>query len=184
MDDANKQGDAATAITFGSIRKMQLPSGWIDVSDSLRSSGARNVHRFEPLLSDGASLTFILDHCPITAQTRQALGQVLTSEPHQLNNDELAGLVGVIDELSKPDQFKMEDVCTLDWNGRRCVGLSGSSTETDARSMLFYFLSGDDMSRREQVSFTAPSALFSEYKQVVMSCFKTIQWDAGYLPRP
>lgn len=164
-------------IEYGQIKRMLLPSDWVEGERIERAVGNSSMREFNPSDNQHVRLFLFYRGHDLGKQAAELFRSALLTGDHELSRAEINALESVIGEKADSADFSITDARTVSLNGRRVLVVEGYYHPLKEES-LSIFIRADWSGRLvQEIIFQAPTAQYAQYANKVRAAVQSIEWN-------
>jgi hypothetical protein len=161
----------------GQIKKMLLPSGWLEGEVKEGPFAVQSLRWFHPPDDIEARLSFYYRGHPVGEAAGASFHKLLEEAPQELSEDQLWKVQEVLRDAAPVGDFAIRSAHTGVVKGKRVLVVDGSHSDRGwDRLAVFVDVDGSGCIVQE-IYFTAPQERFNDYVSTVMQCLRTVEWQ-------
>ncbi len=163
-------------ISTGQIELMKVPTDWVK-RDNVNLKANDGLVEYHPADNHDVRLNSSFRGNRISEDAAKAFTNCLKAVEHSIakGSEELKSLAEVIDDKSR--NFNISKAFTEDLNGKRVLVVEGAYKDTEHTTTQTRYVDSDGTgSAVQEISYTAPGALFNAHLPAAEKAIKSILW--------
>jgi len=170
------RANGGETMSIGQVHSMSIPEDWVK-RGGLDSKAMSGLSEYHPAGHHDVKLNSFYRGMRIGADAAQAFKECLEQAPHLIEkgSEELHGLTEILGEKAR--NFNIGKAFTEVLNGKKVLVVEGSYKDAEHTTSQTRYIDSDGTgSAVQELSYTAPGALFKAYKAAAEGAIKSIIW--------
>lgn len=173
---SSTQAIMSESMSTGQINSMDVPTDWVK-RDGVHLRAGAGLDEYHPAGNNDVRLNSFYRGQRISFDAAKAFKDCLSNAPHQIakGSDELTSLSEVLNDRSR--NFNVTQVYTEILNGKKVLIVEGAYKDAEhTTSKTIYVDSDGTGSAIQEISYTAPGALYKAHLPAAENALKSITW--------
>jgi hypothetical protein len=160
----------------GQISRMNLPHNWVEGRTQAAVSGTSFFKAFHPADQPEAMLCLFYRGTRLGRRDAQSFRQLLGQQYHLLMPEEIRAVATTMRHMGRPEQFKIHEAQTQNWNGRSVLTVAGLYMHLQHLAFAIFVDSDGTGTAVQEIYFQAPKKLYLLYFQEAREALSSIVW--------
>lgn len=163
-------------IEIGQIHQIGLPAGWVEGESSSGVLGNSDYRQFHHPDNPDVQIAFSFRGHKTSPTAAEVFKRTLNSSPHNLSKEEITDLSETIARISDPSEFVIKRAATTVLNDKTVLAIEGQYKARTISERVIYVDADGTGSTVQEVSYTAPTALYHANLNTATASMNSIMW--------